>query len=451
MADRAATSARDRLTLVLFTVIIALLYADQNLMAPSLTAIGQEFGFTRAQIDQHLGADVNLVFWMLGGTVTLAIGYLADRVDASSRLNRKWMLVVVALLGQAACLASGLARSYEALYWARAFTGLGIGGSFPLVYSLLGDYFPPQRRATATATIGLAMGLGIAFGQTAAGMLLATHGWRFPFFLVALPGMGFTLLYALVAREPARGRQEQGLQALFEQGGVYEERIRLRDIPTLFRVKTNVLIFLQGIPGTIPWGVFFVYLNDFYAHDKGFTVADATLLVMAIGAAAILGGFAGGLVGQWAFNRSPRNLPLLCATTTLGGVLPMAALISYPAHPGMALTGPLLIALATGTLAAVTGPNVRTMLINVNAPEHRGAAFSLFNLADDLGKGLGAWVVGALAAHLGRVPAFHIANLMWIFCGGVLLVLVRTFPRDQAALQAQLARLEAEGLETARG
>ena len=32
---------------------------------------GAEFGFTRAQIDQRLGADVNLMFWMLGGVVTL--------------------------------------------------------------------------------------------------------------------------------------------------------------------------------------------------------------------------------------------------------------------------------------------------------------------------------------------------------------------------------------------
>ena len=75
----------------------------------------------------------------------------------------------------------------------------------------------------------------------------------------------------------------------------HEERIRLADLPKLLAVRTNLLILLQALPGTVPWGVFFVYLNDYYAHDKGFSVQDATLLVMVIGAAALAGGFVGGL------------------------------------------------------------------------------------------------------------------------------------------------------------
>lgn len=432
---------RDRLTLGLFTLIVALLFADQNLLAPSLTAIGEEFHFTRAQIDQRLGADVNLTFWMLGGVVTLLIGYLTDRADLSHRLSRKWLLVGVALLGQAACLASGFCRSYEQLYWARALTGIGIGGAFPLVYSLLADYFPPQRRAAANATIGLAMGLGIAAGQLLAGLLVQSRGWRLPFVAVAVPGLLLNLLFALIAKEPRRGQHEAGLQELFAAGHDYKERIRLADLPQLLRVRTNVLILLQALPGTVPWGVFFVYLNDFYAHDKGFSVPAATLLVMGIGAAAIGGGFVGGLVGQRLLNFRTRYLPLLCALSTLLAVVPMAILISYPAGPAHGLGGPLLIGVLTGFLAAVTGPNINTMLQCVNPPEHRGAIFSLLNLCNDLGRGFGAWVVGGMAASLGRVPAFHLANLLWLFCAVLLLLLFWVFPAEEAALQQGLRRL----------
>ena len=108
----------------------AALHADQNLLAPNLTAIGKEFGFSRAEIDQRLGADVNLMFWMLGGVVTLFVGYLTDRADLASRLPRKHrLLFVVAFLGQAACLASGLVKTHDGCT-GRALTGLGIGGSF---------------------------------------------------------------------------------------------------------------------------------------------------------------------------------------------------------------------------------------------------------------------------------------------------------------------------------
>ena len=432
---------RNLLTLVLFTLIVALLNADQNLLAPSLTAIGNELHFTRAEIDQRLGADVNLTFWMLGGVVTLAIGYLSDRADLTRRVSRKWMLVGVALLGQAACLATGFCHTYEELYWARALTGIGIGGAFPLIYSLLADYFPPQRRAFANATLGLAVGLGIAGGQLMAGMLAPSHGWRFPFLVVAIPGLVLNLVFALLAQEPRRGQHEAGLKELFAAGHVYEERIRLSDLPDLLRVRTNLLLLLQALPGTVPWGVFFVYLNDFYAHDKGFSVPDATLLVMAIGAAAIGGGFLGGVIGQRLLNWQARYLPLLCAVATLLAVVPMAILISYPVHPGQSLAGPLVVGLLTGLLASMTGPNIYTMLQCVNPPERRGAVFSLLNLFNDLGRGLGAWVVGGLAASLGRVPAFHIANLLWLLCSGLLLALVWVFPREEAALQQRLGTL----------
>jgi len=443
MAAQMNSNLRSRLTLALFVGLVALLYADQNLMAPNLTAMGQEFGFTRAQIDQRLGADINLMFWMLGGVVTLGIGYLTDRADLTRVVSRKLLLCLVALGGQLACLASGLVHSYEQLYWARALTGLGIGGSFPLIYSLIGDYFPPERRASANATIGLAMGLGIAGGQLSAGMLGSAHGWRMPFLCVAVPGMVLNVLFLLIAREPQRGAHEAALKDFLASGNVYEERIRLADLPLLLRLRTNTLILLQALPGSVPWGVFFVYLNDYYAHDKGFSVPDATLLIMMMGAAAIAGGFVGGLMGQRLHNRGARLMPLMCAITTVAATVPMALLINYPVGPQTSLAGPCVVGVLTGFLAAMTAPNIYTMLINVNPPERRGAAFSLLNLFNDLGRGFGAWVVGGMAATLGRVTAFHVANLMWLGCGLALLALVWLFPREEAALQKRLADIAA--------
>ena len=52
--------------------------------------------FEQSKQFQRVGADINLTFWMLGGVVTLLIGYLSDRADLSHCLSRKWMLVAVA-------------------------------------------------------------------------------------------------------------------------------------------------------------------------------------------------------------------------------------------------------------------------------------------------------------------------------------------------------------------
>ncbi len=86
-----------------------------------------------------------------------------------------------------------------------------------------------------------------------------------------------------------------------------------------------------------------------------------------------------------------------------------------------------------------TAPNVRAMLLNVNAPETRGSIFSLYNLSDDLGKGFGPAVISLFIVAFGRLVAFNISILFWVLCGALYLVMVITFPRDEEALNRLLA------------
>ena len=46
----------------------------------------------------------------------------------------------------------------------------------------------------------------------------------------------------------------------------YTEKIDFSKVVGIFRNKTNMLVFLQGLPGCVPWGVMFAYFNDFL-HD----------------------------------------------------------------------------------------------------------------------------------------------------------------------------------------
>lgn len=430
--ETASKFSGQRLYAVLLLALINLfLFADQNLMAPNLSRIARDFGFSDIERDVKLGGNISFVFWVLGGVISLTIGYLTDLV------SRRKLFLGVILVGEIPCLLSGFAQTYSQLFWFRALTGIGIGGVLPLTFSLVGDYFPHHQRAAAAGYLGLAMGVGIAMGQLLAGMIGPTLGWRLPFIIVAIPNFLLGILFWLTVKEPQRGRMEDSLKDLIEKGQVYTGRISWREYKNLFKTKTNLLVFVQGIPGTVPWGVFFIFLNDFYSQDKGFTVEMATVIVMAVGAAAIIGGFIGGLIGNRLYNLKPQYLPLLCGTTTLAGIIPMALLINYPAQFGVekpSITLPVLIGLFTGFIVTITSPNVKAMLLNTNAPETRGSIFSLFNLADDLGKGFGPVIISFLIVLFGRLWAFNIANIFWLFCGIVLLYLVAVFPRDKKAL-----------------
>jgi MFS family permease len=189
MEEKTYFGKRELYAVILLAIISFFLFADQNLMAPNLTQIGNEFGFTPEERDVKLGGNISLIFWVLGGMITLGIGYFADLI------SRKKLFIWVIILGEIPCLLTGFAQNYDQLFWLRALTGIAIGGALPLTYSFIGDYFSNKNRAAAAGYIGLAQGLGIAIGQLLAGAVGPTMGWRIPFIIVAIPNFFLILLF----------------------------------------------------------------------------------------------------------------------------------------------------------------------------------------------------------------------------------------------------------------
>ena len=66
-----------------------------------------------------------------------------------------------------------------------------------------------------------------------------------------------------------------------------------------------------------------------------------------------------------------------------------------------------------GGAAAVTNPNLKGLLMNVNTAATRGTVFSLVTLTDDVGKGLGPEVVALAVSACGRRVALSGAISCW--------------------------------------
>ena len=156
-------SKRDYISIALLFALSFFLFADQNLMGPNLTQIANDFGFNDIERDVKLGGEISLVFWLIGGVVTLFFGYFTDVV------SRKKLLIISILAGEIPCFLTGFVETYEQFFWLRALTGIGIGAIIPITYSLIGDYFPSSMRSSITGYLGLVVGLGIA-----GSMLIAT-------------------------------------------------------------------------------------------------------------------------------------------------------------------------------------------------------------------------------------------------------------------------------------
>tara|TARA_B100000424_G_C22935316_1_gene497691 strand:- start:773 stop:2035 length:1263 start_codon:yes stop_codon:yes gene_type:complete len=409
---------KDYLSLSLLFILSFFLFADQNLMGPNLSQIAAEFGFNDLERDIKLGGEISLVFWLIGGFFTLFFGYFTDIA------SRKKLLIISMLFGEIPCFLTGFVENYQQFFWLRALTGIGIGAIIPITYSLLADYFPSNMRSAATGYLGLVVGLGIGGGQLLAGLTGPEYGWKISFIIVSVPNFIFLLLYAIFATEPARGKSDGNINDI--------TKINSSIIKQLISKKTNILVFLQGIAGTVPWSVFFVYLTDYLAQDIGYSVQMASLVVFVIGLSAMIGGFAGGLIGNKLYNINPKYQPLLSAVCTFIGMVPTAFLINLsPVESNTSVIYPLILGIFSGFFITITAPNMKAVLMNVNHPNTRGMAFSIYNLADGLGRGFGPFIISFFILQFGRQWGFNLANGIWFFCGLSILLMIKTYSKDQ--------------------
>ncbi len=422
----------------MLSAIAFFLFADQNLIAPNLQNIGRSFGFTTDQdIDWYLGGLIPILFFILGGAVSLSMGYL------SQQYSRKHLLLFTLLLGEGTCLLSGFARTYTEFTILRTLTGFGLGGVFPLLFSLLGDYFTSERRTVAAGYLSLAIGLGIGVGQLVGGNLGQADpvdGWRTSFVVVAAPSFLFALVYWLFCSEPVRGGAEKELEGVAEGLSLDVHRFTMEDFRAVFRNRTNLGIFLQGIPGTVPWGVFFTFLMDYYERQYGMQKDEAAGLVTLAAVGVLIGTFFGGIIGQWLYNMNKKWQPIFCGITTFLGVFPALYLLQADAI----IDTPLFIVLnvGTGILVSLTGSNVRAILINTNAPRDRSAVFAVYNLTDDLGRGLGP-AISALFLQLipDRTLALSTSILFWIPCALIWIYITIHFEKDEQKVHSELEEL----------
>ena len=460
------------------------LFADQNLPAANLSRIAAAFGMTDEKEYRFLlGGLGNLPFFILGGVVSVLYGRLSDKID------RRKLLVTAVVLGELPCLLTAFAQDYWTYFALRMLTGFGIGGLFPILFSITGDLFRVENRPTASAWVGLAMALGMGVGQLFAGfvahdVVLGLEGWRFSFVAVALPAFPVAALFFFFARIPEQGAADSAANRLVDGSdqsrqsanstasvaanteenfsepyrvseaakdltaseasepkaaalGVEEAPVTADAFKRVFSNRTNILAFMQGIPGTVPWGFLFVYAADFFEKSKGWHIEQANTLVLLFAGTTILGGFLGGFIGKKLYSINRRLFPTFCAITVMVGAIPVLFMINYD---GPTLMPAFIAALVGGLIVPMTGANVRAILINTNLPENRGAAFGVFNLFDDLGKGLGPFIVGLFILAMPALIAYNVAISMWIVCGLVWVGIIFTMNADEDRVTEELKR-----------
>jgi MFS family permease len=152
--------------------------------------------------DTMLGLITGFVFATIYSVAGIPIARLADQ------RSRRSIIALGLTLWSAMTFVSGFARTGLQLVGARLGVGLGESACSPSAHSLISDYFPVERRATALSIYQLGIVFGIALGLAAGGWANELYGWRVAFMLVGLPGLLLALLIRVTLREPRRGQSD---------------------------------------------------------------------------------------------------------------------------------------------------------------------------------------------------------------------------------------------------
>ena len=75
--------------------------------------------------------------------------------------------------------------------------------------SVIGDYFPPEKRATALSVLMLSPPIGAFLGAAGGGWIGQELGWRSAFLIATVPGALLAVAAWLLIAEPPRGRYDR--------------------------------------------------------------------------------------------------------------------------------------------------------------------------------------------------------------------------------------------------
>ncbi len=149
--------------------------------------------------DGQLGRVGGLYFALFYCTISIPVGWLADRTSRSK------VLTLACAVWSAATMACGLVTSYLQFAFAYMTVGFGEAGGVPPSYSIISDYFPPGRRGTALGLYNIGPPLGAALGIAFGASITAAFSWRYAFFFLGGFGVVVSVLIPLLVREPQRG------------------------------------------------------------------------------------------------------------------------------------------------------------------------------------------------------------------------------------------------------
>ena len=423
MSEKPPSRAYANYVLALLTASYVVNYLDRYVFSILAGPIQAEFGISDGAMGLLLGPAFALLYSGLG----VPVAWLADR---GSRRN---LIAAGMIVWSAFTALTGVARSSLQVAAARIGVGIGEAAGAAPAHSLIAEYFPPERRATALSVFQLGVSIGQMLGTLIGGLLVEPLGWRNVFLVVGLPGIAVALLLRLTVREPAREAKAAPLADALREFAA--------SIALLLRIPTFAAIALGGMFASAAGTGFGFWLPQMFQRSHGMSLAEFGMSYGIVnGASAVSGTLLAGALADRLARLDPR-WRLRVAAASVGLSMPILIGVCVAPDPRFAVW----LSVPSGIVGAGYAP-VLFAIGQSLAPARIRALTSSVLILFITGGGmlLGPWAVGALSDALepGYAKESLRAALVCVlatmsFGVAALLVGTRTLMRDLASASAR--------------
>ena len=402
------TAGYVRYALVLLLCIYVVNFLDRQVVTILAEPIKNDLGLA----DWQLGLMSGLAFAVFYTFLGIPIARLAERK------NRAF------IIGSATAVWSGFtalcatAGNFWQLIFYRIGVGVGEAGCTPPAHSLIVDYTPREKRASALGFYSMGTPIGGLLGLIMGGLVADAHGWRTAFLVAGAPGIIFALLAFFTLKEPRRLVKAQSDKIAAASATFSETMSYLLKRRTFWFIAFAAAIKAFIGYGHAPFTASFFLRNhgpevqslaSSIGLTLGYDLKSVGFLGLALGIMSGTAGAIGSVTGGWiadkygakdlrAYMIAPAIASLLTIPVYIAAVSVDSALMALMILPANYFLGTLWYGPVYGTGQSVVPPHMRAT----------AAAILLF-IINLIGLGLGPLAVGLLSdwfnKGLGMGPA----------------------------------------------
>ncbi|ELK1748238.1 sugar transporter [Salmonella enterica] len=308
----------------------------------------------------------------------------------TSQMERRKLLICLFVLFIASHVLSFLAWNFTVLVISRIGIAFAHAIFWSITASLAIRLAPAGKRAQALSLIATGTALAMVLGLPIGRVVGQYFGWRTTFFAI---GMGALItLLCLIKLLPKLPSEHSG---------------SLKSLPLLFRRPALMSLYVLTVVVVTAHYTAYSYIEPFVQNVAGLSANFATVLLLILGGAGIIGSLVFGKLG----NRHASSLVSIAIA-----LLVICLLLLLPAANSEAHLAILSIFWGIAIMVIGLGMQVKVLAL---APDATDVAMALFSGIFNIGIGAGALVGNQVSLHwsmsaigyIGAIPAC--AALVW--------------------------------------